>query len=369
MPKIRVLVVDDSLTVRQRLIEALAADAAFEVVAEGETGKDAIELCRTLRPDVISLDMMMPLMSGLSATEYIMAYTPTPILIVSASVNRGEGLRTMDALAAGALDVLDKPNEDCDGDAWDQRYRAALRTASRLRVITHPRAKLAAPRSEGDASVLNGEAPRIGQTSYELVAIGASTGGPAALASILPALPSDFPLPILLVMHMDARFDESLRDWLDHLSPLPVRHARHGQALPRRGERGVLLAPAGHHLQLRGNRLLLDDGPERHACRPSIDVLFSSLAGGAATQTIACLLTGMGSDGATGLLDLRRAGAMTLAQDEQTSAVYGMPAEAARLGAAQRILPLPQFAPLLRALARDTQPPRPVPTNAAGSSP
>src|SRR5512133_156689 len=145
MPKLRVVVVDDSLTVRKYLVDRLAADPEIEVVGEAEDGKQAIELVEKLRPDVVSMDMMLPVLSGLAATEYIMAYCPTPILIVSASLNRGEVFKTYDALSAGALDVMDKPSDGAFGIAWEQRYLDTLRLVSRVKVITHPRAKLTAP--------------------------------------------------------------------------------------------------------------------------------------------------------------------------------------------------------------------------------
>src|SRR5215470_10001510 len=142
MGRIRVLVVEDSLTVRKHLVEVLAQDPELEVVAEAEDGKAAIELCERLRPDVITLDMMLPLMTGVAATEYIMAHCPTPILIVSASINRGELFKTYDALSAGALDVLEKPTVDDSGPAWAARFVATVKLISRIKVITHPRAKL-----------------------------------------------------------------------------------------------------------------------------------------------------------------------------------------------------------------------------------
>ena len=352
-PRIRVVVVEDSLTVRRRLVDALASDPQFEVVGEGETGKDAIELCLRLRPDVMTIDMMMPVMTGLAATEYIMAYCPTPLLIVSASINRGEALRTLDALAAGALDVLDKPRAEEAGDDWERRYRSAVRTASRVKVITHPRAKLGLPRQpvlRARAADPEPPAPLAG-TGYDLVAIGASTGGPQALMRLLPALPPDFRLPILLVMHLDARFDASFSEWLGGLSRIPVRLAVDDMPLPLPGRTGILIAPADRHLVVSDGRLRLNRQPERNSCRPSIDVLFESLAQSLAPRVIACLMTGMGRDGASGLLQLRESGAMTLAQDEASSVVFGMPAEAIRLGAASSVLPLERFAPVLTRLA------------------
>lgn len=349
MSAIRVLVVEDSLTVRKRLVEVLQADPGFEVIGEAADGKEGIELCQSLRPDVITLDMMMPVMTGLTATEYIMAYCPTPILIVSASVNRSEALRSLDALAAGAVEILDKPPADeALHGAWERLFLDTLRLVSRVKVITHPRARLQSLRLPQPAS-----AP-LPRGAYELVAIGTSTGGPAALMRLLPALPQEFSLPILLVVHIDPRFDASFLDWLEGISELPVHRVVDHMPLPRRGQRGLWLAPGDHHLVVRQGRLRLTQTRERNSCRPSADELFESVARELGPRAIGCLLTGMGADGAEGLLAMRRAGAMTLAQDEASSVVFGMPAEAIRRGAALRVLPLEGFAPSLAELARSS---------------
>jgi two-component system chemotaxis response regulator CheB len=344
MGRIRVLVVDDSITVRERLVEALSADPDLLVVGQADNGKTAIELCLNLRPDVVTLDMMLPIMTGLAATEYIMAHCPTPILIVSASTNRGELFRTYEALAAGALDVLEKPTGAEIGDAWERKLISTVKLISRIRVITHVRGKLSAPaRPE---TMLRG-----GDARCDLVAIGASTGGPAAILELLSALPSTFALPLLIVLHIGPAFAASLADWLDGLCPLGVSYATDGESLPPVGRGRVILAPPDRHLVLRGGRLRLTSTPERHSCRPSVDELFESIAREAGDRSVACLLTGMGKDGAAGLLAIRRAGGVTIAQDEQSSVVFGMPREAIALGAAERILAIRDIAPVLKALA------------------
>src|SRR5512142_2024738 len=182
---IRVLVVDDSLTVRKRLVEIVSADRELSVVADTGDGQRAVELCRSLRPDVVSLDMMLPTMTGVEVTEHLMAYLPTPILIVSASTNRGELLRTYDALAAGAIDVLEKPDGNRSDEAWIARYTRTLKLVARIKVVTHPRAKL---RDCGFPSVRTAPAPRQPEqqlTSGRVLAIGGSTGGPGAIAHVL----------------------------------------------------------------------------------------------------------------------------------------------------------------------------------------
>jgi two-component system chemotaxis response regulator CheB len=347
MGRIRVLVVEDSLTVRKYLVNVLQSDPDLEVLAEAEDGKQATELCASLRPDAVSMDMMMPVMTGLEATEHIMAYCPTPILVVSASTNRGELFKTYDALSAGAVDVLEKPSGAETDQQWEQAYRRAIKMVSRIKVITHPRARLA--RRDVASREREIAAPRGGP--YRCVAIGASTGGPGAVAQILRGLPADFPLPILLVIHIGAPFGRAMAEWLDTLSPLRVTTAVAGQMLPPVGQARVVLAPPDRHLVLRGNRLWTTADPERHFCRPSVDVLFESLAHELRHAAIACLLTGMGADGAAGLLAIRRAGGFTLVQDEETSVVFGMPREAIALGAATSILPLDKMAPYLISLA------------------
>lgn len=346
MNKIRVLVVDDSLTVRKRMVEVLSAHPEFEVVGDAPDGKRGIELCTRLQPDVITLDMMMPVMSGLAATEYIMAYCPTPILIVSASMNRGELFRTYEALAAGAVDVLDKSQAGED-EEWEQKLISAVRMVSRIKVITHPRARLrltpgTAPMQTAPSTPKPGApTPKSG---CRLIAIGASTGGPAAVLNILNALPENFPVPIVLLIHIGASFAVSFAEWLDSQSPLRVRYAQDGETLPQPGESRVVMAPAEVHLEVTQGKLRLTNGPPRHSCKPSVDVLFESLARECASHCAAALLTGMGRDGAVGLLAIRRAGGVTFAQDEATSVVFGMPREAILLGAAGRVLGLDDFA-------------------------
>src|SRR5450759_3081369 len=317
MAKTRVLVVEDSLTVRKRMLEVLATDPDIEIVGEADDGKRGIELCQHLRPDVVTLDMMLPVMSGLAATEFIMAYCPTPILIVSASTNRGELFKTYEALSAGALDGLDKPLGNELDDAWEQKLVSTVKLIARIKVITHPRARLGPMgRSPGGRASSTSAAPRgtaLGapvpqrqalqrEGRLRAVAIGVSTGGPAALIEILRGLPHGFPLPILLVIHIGKLFAPAFAEWLDGQSPVRVAYAADGDPLPPFGEGRVLVACPDSHLVLRQGNLLLTQDPERHSCRPSVDVLFASLAQELGADCAACLLTGMGRDGAEGLL-------------------------------------------------------------------
>ena len=347
MKRLRVLVVEDSLTVRKHLCDILSGDPGIEVVGEAEDGRQAIELCQALRPDLITLDMMLPVMSGLAATEYIMAYCPTPILVVSASVNRGELFKTYEALSAGAVEVMDKSRADGQDGAWEREFLATVKLVARVKVVTHMRGRRA-----GNPSPLpHPPLPAARGARYRLLALGASTGGPGALVEILRALPHDFPLPILVVLHIAEPFGTAFADWLDGQTRHRVRIATDGALI---GASGVTMAPPGRHLSVQGRRLVLDQGPERFSCRPSIDVLFESVACDYGAGAIAAVLTGMGQDGARGLLAVRSAGGTTLAQDEASSVVYGMPREAALMGAAQHILPLSNIGPALVALAQDS---------------
>jgi two-component system chemotaxis response regulator CheB len=266
------------------ICDLLSARADFEVVGKAADGQRAIELCGALRPNVISLDMMLSGSSGLAATEHIMAHFPTPILIVSASTNRAELFHTYQALAAA---------------------RAS-----------------------------------------SVIAIGASTGGPSAIVDVLQGLPTGLAVPILIVIHIDEPFSSSFAEWLDAQTPHRVAQARDGDALSSWHGR-VAMAPAGRHLSVRNGHLRLGNEPPRHSCRPSVDVLFESLASEIGASAAACLLTGIGRDGANGLLAIRRAGGFTIAHDEASCVVYGMPREAALLKAAERILPLNQIGPAL----------------------
>ena len=349
MGKIRVLVVEDSLTVRKRLVEILTADPEIELVGEAEDGKLAIELCLRLRPDVITLDMMLPVMTGVAATEYIMAHCPTPILVVSASVNRGELFRTYEALAAGAIDVLEKPTGNEPDGEWERNFLSTVKLVSRILVITHPRGRL-----NGLGATTTAQPPGLPSTpgakrKFDIIAIGTSTGGPAAIVAVLQSLPAAFRLPILLVLHINEPFGLAFADWLDGQTGRRVAYPKDGDPVGSATGR-VVMAPPGRHLVVRGGRFRLTDDAERHSCRPSVDVLFESVAREYGASAAACLLTGMGRDGARGLLEIRQAGGATVAQDEASSTIFGMPREAIALGAADRVLSLDEIGPWIASL-------------------
>jgi two-component system chemotaxis response regulator CheB len=350
MKRIRVLIVEDSLTVRERLREVLSEDSEIEVVGVAEDGKHGIELCQSLQPDVITLDMMLPVMSGLAATEYIMAHCPTPILIVSSSTNRGEIYKTYEALAAGAVEVLDKPTGHELDAGWEHRLISTVKLVSRIRVITHPRARLRELGTLAPARPVRNEIAAPSR-AYDLIAVGTSTGGPAAILQLLRTIPLNFPIQIVIVIHIGEPFARAFADWLDGQTLHPVAYAVHGSPVAT-SEHKIVLAPPGKHLTIENGRFMLTEDAERHSCRPSVDVLFESIAREYGSRAVGCLLTGMGRDGAQGLLAMRKAGATTIAQDEASSVIYGMPREAALLGAAERVLPLTEIGPTIAALAQ-----------------
>jgi two-component system chemotaxis response regulator CheB len=343
---IRVVIVEDSATMRNHLRESLAADPELQVVGEAVDGGQAVELVRRLLPDVVTMDMMLPTMSGLVATEHIMAEHPTPILVVS-SADRQELFSTYNALAAGAVDVLEKPRGDASDVDWGRRLCSAVRLVSRIRVITHPRARLD---GRGRTAAPAAGFPPAAE-ALRVIALGASTGGPGALTDLLRGLPPVFQPPVLCVQHIAASepFAVAFSDWLAGQTGRDVSYARDGTPVAALGGR-VILAPPDRHLTVRDGLLRLGQDPPRHSCRPSVDVLFDSIATEFGASAAGCLLTGMGRDGAEGLLRMRSRGAVTFAQDEASCVVYGMPREAALLGAAAHVLPPARIAARLAEL-------------------
>lgn len=337
---IRVLLVDDSAVVRQVLQALLDSEPDIEVIGTASDPVFARQKMARDWPDVIVLDIEMPRMDGLTFLRQLMAERPTPVVICSSLT--GQGTQTgLQALAAGAVEVITKPTiglKEFLHDAADE-LRHAVRAAARARVRAQPATASAAIAS------LAAQAPSaMAQTTERIVAIGASTGGTQAIEHVLTALPQVSP-GIAIVQHMPERFTASLAARLDGLCRIEVREARHGDRL-RPGL--ALIAPGGRHMQLRrsGAQYVVDvvDGPPVNRHRPSVDVLLRSVARHAGRNALGIILTGMGDDGARGLLEMREAGAATVAQDEASCVVYGMPKEAVRLGAAQHSLPLPAIA-------------------------
>lgn len=348
---IRVVLVDVAAVQRRFLRAAVESGAEFTVVGEAHDGREAVALVARLRPAAVLMDLDLPVLGGIETIEQIMSATPTPILVVSAFAGpAGTSSGALQALAAGAVDVLAKPDPDGPGTPADyaEELRAKLRVAARIRVITHPRGRL---RNQGMAGITpaSGKAAR---GTVKIVAIGASTGGPRALLTLLAHLPADLAQAVLVVQHMSEGFIPGLATWLDEMVPLPVVVGASGHRLQ---PGTITIAPGGRNLLVQDDQLrvlcLPPDRGQFHV--PGIDATFASLAHALGPLAVGVVLTGMGRDGAAGLLQMRTRGALTLAQDEATSAVYGMPAAAVALAAVDRQLPLEEIAAaLLGALGR-----------------
>jgi two-component system, chemotaxis family, protein-glutamate methylesterase/glutaminase len=331
---IRVLVVDDSALVRKLLAETLAKYPDIEVVGSAMDPYVAREKIVRLKPDVLTLDLEMPRMDGLSFLAKLMQHHPLPVVVVS-SLTPANSETALRALELGAVEVMAKPGSQYSTPDRDQLARA-IRAAAMARVP----ARTAAP---APASPLNFAREALLSTTHKIIAIGASTGGTQAIETVLRALPVTTP-GIVIVQHMPGNFTASFAARLNQCCQLEVREARSGdRVVPGL----ALLAPGTLHMLLERSgaqyHVRLKDGPPVHYQKPSVEVLFQSVAKRAGHNAIGVLLTGMGSDGAKGLLEMRRQGAYTIAQDEQSCVVFGMPREAIRLGAAQAIEPLSQI--------------------------
>jgi len=336
--KLNVLVVEDSPTMRRLLVRAVNAAEDMQVIGEATNGQDAVSMTKRLHPGVIMMDLVMPVMDGLTATREIMRQQPTPIVVVSASLEQFETDIAFEAVSAGALMVLQKPVGPQDPDHGPQMADLlnTLRAMSAVRVIHHharptvskaPVVEIAAPPQPANGII----EPRI-------VGIASSTGGPAALCEIIKQLPADFPLPIVIVQHIAPDFVSSLASWLASVTPLRVTIAEENdQPVPG----CVYLAPGGAHLRMNGGgRFAFSPSPATSLHIPSCDVFLESVAQTYGAEAIGVILTGMGADGANGMLELYRAGAYTIAQDEASCVVFGMPRETIERGAARQILPL-----------------------------
>ena len=348
--RIKVMIVDDSAVVRQTVRQALERDAGIEVIAAASDPLFAISHMQRQWPDVIVLDIEMPRMDGLTFLKKIMTERPTPVVICSSLAESGAAA-TMQALSAGAVAIITKPKmgvkqflEDSANDVVQAVKAAARANASRLvpRAATplNPAPKLSADAILGAGL---GSGANMVRTTERIVAIGTSTGGTQALEAVLTRLPAVCP-GIVIVQHMPERFTAMFAERLNSLCALEVREARHGdRVMPGR----ALLAPGGKHMMLArsGAQYTIEvvDGPLINRHRPSVDVLFRSCAKFAGKNAVGVIMTGMGDDGARGLKEMRDAGASTLAEDESTCVVFGMPKEAIRLGGVDRVAPLTQI--------------------------
>jgi len=325
-------IVNDSALAVTALRRALALDATLEIAWVAGDGEQAVQLAAAQTPDLILMDLLMPVMDGVEATRRIMAESPCAIVVVTMDIGRNAN-QVFDAMGYGAVDAVDTPTlTESDSQLAAGPLLRKIRNVARL---FGDRAQ--APHSLTAATPASA-APR-------LVAIGASAGGPAALAALLGALPADFGAAVVAVQHVDEAFAQGMAEWLDAQCALPVRLARVGET-PQTGT--VALAGTNDHLRLtNAGRMAYTPEPGDYLYRPSIDVFFESVVEHWRGEAIGVLLTGMGRDGAQGLKAMRERGFLTIAQDQATSAVYGMPKAAAALGAASEILPLRQIAPRL----------------------
>lgn len=341
---IRALVVDDSEVIRKLLTFILNSDPDIQVVGAAADGEEAVRMVERLRPDVVTMDVVMPRMDGYEATRRIMRSTPLPIVVVSASYSTEEVSRTFQAMSAGALAVVDKPQGPGDPNHEDRAREllATVKLMSEVKVVGRrypPRARPPVPT----------ERPREDSPLIHAVGIGASTGGPVVLEAILRSLPKAFCLPVLVVQHIAAGFARGLADWLQGTSALDVCVATNDEPLaPGR----CYVAPTGFHMGVsRDHKIFLSTAPPENGLRPSVDFLFHSMAEALGRNAVGVVLTGMGRDGAEGLKAMRDRGALTVAQDEESAIIPGMPLEAVRLGAARLVLPPDQIAAKLLELA------------------
>ncbi len=331
MSKIRVLIVDDSAIVRKLLAEALSGHDDLEVVGTAPDPFVARDKILALKPDVLTLDIEMPRMDGLTFLKKLMHYQPMPVVVIS-SLGQAGCQTTLDALRLGAVEVLAKPGGPYSVGELRMDLAAKVRAAAAARLRRAPQPAPAKPEPPPPAPAHNSSA---------VIAIGASTGGTEAIQEVLTRLPGNCP-GIVITQHIPPVFSLHFANRLNELCPMEVKEARDGDML---SAGRVLIAPGNFHMILRksangGFRVTVQDGPRVCYQRPSVDVMFSSVAESAGARAIGVILTGMGSDGARGMLKMKEAGARTIAQDEESCVVFGMPKEAIRMGAADQVTPL-----------------------------
>jgi two-component system, chemotaxis family, protein-glutamate methylesterase/glutaminase len=343
------MLVEDSPTVRTLLCHIVDQDRRLSLAAVCASAEEAIESIDTVDPDVISMDIRLPGMDGIEATRRIMADHPTPIVVVADAVHDAALAIAMNALKAGALSVVEKPT----GLGAESYASIADTIATQLYIMSQ--VPVIRQRSIGEGlkrarDTHNGETG-LARAQPRLIGIAASTGGPPALAAVLGALPAHFPIPILVVQHMGASFMEGFAHWLDGQTPLKVQLAQHNE-LPRPGL--VHVAPGDRHMTLDAQgRIRISTEAPIASQRPAATLLFQSLAKHLGSKAAGVILTGMGEDGAKGLLELKNAGGYTIAEDASTAVVHGMPAVAAKIGAARAVLPLDQIGQRLMQLGEE----------------
>ncbi len=351
---IKVLVVEDSRVIRDYLVHVLEADPDISVIGTADSGEAALELLGRNRPDVILMDIHLPGIDGFETTRLIMSSNPVPIVVCTASARLFEMHTAMRALEAGALAVLKKPRglADPDAEADSAAIISALKLMSEVKVIRRWNRAGAATIPPAPAAA-RPAMPDAASHDAAIVAIGASTGGPPVILQILSGLPHAFHAPILVVQHITAGFTQGFAEWLDEASGLPVHVARAGET-PIPGH--VYVAPDDLHLRVgQGGELQTTRDEPHGGLRPSVSVLFRSVAERFGRRAVGVILTGMGRDGANGLKAMADRGALTVAQDEESCVVFGMPAAAIELGAARFVLPPPEIAGFMIAATRRTR--------------
>jgi len=349
--RIRVMIVEDSRPVREMLEYIIGNDPRLEVAAAVDSAEEALRRLQKVSPDVISMDIRLPGMNGFEATQRIMAEKPTPIVVVSASVESQELKISMNALRAGALSVMEKPVSTSHRDYADlaERLCTQLVIMSEVRVIRQRVRRHLGVHATTPAVAAASPSPMIPPAvgTFQMLGVVASTGGPNALVKLLGGLGTNVSVPVLLVQHITPSFMKGFVSWLDGISPLPVSEATDRQ-VPKAGQ--VYVAPADVHLVLERGCLRLENSAPVSVQRPSGTVLFRSMARSLGSKCLGVLLTGMGEDGAAGLRSVRDAGGYTIAEDETTAVVYGMPAAAVNMGAVCESLPLDEIAPRISQL-------------------
>jgi two-component system chemotaxis response regulator CheB len=344
MSKIQVMIVEDSAVVRGLLEYIIGLDPRLEVAATAASGEEAIEILASLTPDVIAMDVWLPGMDGIETTRRIMSQIPVPIVVVTTGVSAyGRSFAAAEALQAGALAVLEKPvgTTNADYETLSRRLCTQLVIMSEVKLVRQRTHRQLQSGRTADGGLRDSD-------SFAMLGIVCSTGGPPALVKLLGGLGPAFQLPILVVQHMAADFVEGFASWLESVCPFPVVIANDGD-IP--AAHTVHLAPGDRHLCVVRGRLRLDQADPVSSNRPSGTVLFRSMARSLGSNALGVLLTGMGKDGAAGLHEIRQAGGYTIAEDESTCVVYGMPAAAIALGAACETLPLNEIAPRVLELA------------------
>lgn len=329
---IKVLIVDDSATARAVLQEILESTTGIEVIGTAPDAYVARDKIVALKPDVVCLDVEMPRMDGITFLKKLMIYMPVPVIMVSSLTRKGAQV-TLEALEAGAIDFVTKPNSNIfgDSDAIKNELISKVRAASRAKL--HKKPNISAP-------AVTSSSKALAETTRKVIAIGASTGGTAAIKSVLQRLPRNIP-GIVIVQHMPPEFTRAFAERLDSECEIEVAEAKNKDPIvPGR----ALIANGAYHMVIRrsGSRYYVEigDGEKVSGHKPSVDVLFNSVAQYAGANALGILLTGMGSDGAQGMLNLHRQGAPTIAQDERSCVVFGMPKVAIELGGADKVLPL-----------------------------